>query len=180
MGFRFGLIAADTPASALAGALVSHLGLELLASSDTDSVDLPGKLDPGCFICTANGDRAAIALPYQLLQQCDLDLAALSQAVEGELVGVGVEDTVGEIWYQRFDGGDLIAEYYHGDGIVVRSVGDHPRKDPIDWEDEDLFGLLPEWLHLDSSGALALAGVRYDYRERTPEPEPAGPWWKFW
>lgn len=178
MGNRYALIVAEHAPDDLKQLVFAEAGLERAGESSRCTVRLPGKLFPGTVLEVRECSWFALVLPAEVIWSIGRDLAQISENCRGALIGVCVDDVSGEVWYQRFGGGDLVACHLSCDGITKQHQGAPAYLG--EWTDRDVFGLLPDWLQLDALGGVALRGDQVPYHRALKETPRDNPWWKFW
>ena len=182
MGFRYAVLTSTCERELVRQVFCSAvLGATAEVSADS-SISLPNKLEEGAFLLAQLPDCVAVVFPFELVCSANYDLSEAASQLPGQLIAVAQEDTTGETWFQRFQDGSPVAEYHCGDGIVLKSLGDLAFPEPAEWDEPDVFRLLPEPLHLDQDGALSLTGqlFRYEKASDQSEADPKRAWWKIW
>lgn len=182
MGFRYAVLTSTCERESVRRVFCSAvLGATAEISADT-SVSLPNKLEEGAFLLAQLPDRVVVVFPFELISAANYDLSDAARQLPGQLIAIGQDDTTGETWFQGFQDGNPVAEYHCGDGVVVKSLGEFAFPGPAEWDESDVFGLLPESLHLDDDGTLFLAGLWFRYEKATDQSakDSRKAWWKIW
>lgn len=180
MGFRYAAIVAENVSPDLTQHVLAQAGQVRTGEASSTTLTLPDKLFPGAIVEVWNNPWCALVLPEELISQLGHDLTEIAERCPGVLVGVSVEDTSGATWHQRFEHGDLVAQYLCCDEVIERSQGVIAYPEPSEWTEQDVFGLLPQWLDLDALGELTLRGNQVTYCNARKGAQPGRRWWRLW